>query len=191
MSKTQKKMEVNYEQILEQSNRIKNYIKCDIGELPDEVLLRKQNEKKWSAMEVVSHLNRVYEKYLDNFSKAIDSAPDLANEQLQPYQSTILGRLSIYAMKPKGEKRRYKMKTFDFFNPITDSENKHEAIDLFLTNKEQFNDLIKRARSKNLKNLKMPTALGEKMKFYVPECFRFILAHEERHMVQIAEAIKE
>ena len=184
-------MEVNFEQILEQSNKIKNYVKSDIGELSDEILLRKENDKKWSAMEIVSHLNRVYEKYLDNFSKAISSAPDLNNGEIQPYQSTILGKLSIYAMRPKGQKRRYKMKTFDFFNPVTDPEKKHEAIDLFLKNKEQFNDLIKQARNKNLKGIKMPTALGEKMKFYVPECFRFILAHEERHMVQIAEAIKE
>lgn len=179
-------MEVKFEQILEQSNRVKNYIKSDIAELSDKKLNWKPNEKKWSALEVVSHLNRVYEKYLDNFELAIGGAPDLINADAQEYQSTLLGRLSIYSMKPKGKKRRFKMKTFDFFNPVSEPEKRNETIDLFIANKERFNDLIKQARNKNLRGIKMPTALGEKMKFYVPECFRFILAHEERHIVQIA-----
>ncbi|WP_436517884.1 DinB family protein [Ekhidna sp. To15] len=184
-------MEVNFEQILQQSNKIKNYIKADVAELPDKKLNWKPNEKKWSALEVVSHLNRVYEIYLDNFESAISGAPDLPIDETLDYQSTLLGRISIYIMKPRGRKRRFKMKTFDFFNPISEPENKHATIDLFLKNKATFNDLIKQARNKNLKNIKMPTALGEKMKFYVPECFRFILAHEERHIVQIASILEE
>lgn len=184
-------MEVKFEQILEQSNRVKNYIKSDIAELADKNLNWKLNEKKWSVLEVVSHLNRVYEKYLDNFDLAIEGAPDLMNSDVQAYQSTLLGRLSIYSMKPKGKKRRFKMKTFDFFNPVSEPEKKNETIDLFIANKERFNSLIKQARKKNLRGIKMPTALGEKMKFYVPECFRFILAHEERHLVQIASILEE
>lgn len=184
-------MEVNFEQLLQQSNKIKNYVKSDVAELPANKLNWKPNEKKWSALEVVSHLNRVYEKYLDNFEIAISSAPELPNDQTLDYQSSLLGRISIYTMKPKGRKRKFKMKTFDFFNPISEPDKKNITIDLFLKNKEVFNDLIKKARSKNLKNIKMPTALGDKMKFYVPECFRFILAHEERHIVQIASILEE
>ena len=184
-------MEVNFEQILEQSNKIKNYIKTEVAEFSDEKLNWKASEKRWSILEVISHLNRVYEKYLDNFQLAIDSAPELSSDEVLEYQSTILGRLSIYSMKPKGEKRRFKMKTFDFFNPISEPDKKNETIDLFLTNKEAFNELIRQARVKNLKDIKMPTALGEKMKFYVPECFRFILAHEQRHIVQIASILED
>lgn len=184
-------MEVNFEQILEQSNKIKNYVKTEVAEFSDDQLNWKASAKKWSTLEVVSHLNRVYEKYLDNFKHAIDSAPDLQPNEVQDYQSTILGKISIYTMKPKGKKRRFKMKTFDFFNPVSEPDKKHITIDLFLKNKEVFNELIRQARGKNLKNIKMPTALGEKMKFYVPECFRFILAHEQRHIVQIATILEE
>ncbi len=184
-------MEVNFEQILQQSNKIKNYVKSDVAELPDHKLNWKPNEKKWSALEVVSHLNKVYEIYLENFAAAISSAPELPLDQTLDYQSSLLGKISIYAMKPKGNKRRFKMKTFDFFNPVSEPNKKNKTIDLFLENKATFNDLIKKARSKNLKNIKMPTALGDKMKFYVPECFKFILAHEERHIVQIASILEE
>ncbi len=183
-------MEVNFEQILQQSNSVKNYIKSNVSELPDEKLNWKPNQKKWSPLEVVGHLNRVYEIYLPNFEKAISQAQDLPSDKVLQYQSTLMGRMSIYAMRPKGKKRRFKMKTFDFFNPITEPTKKHETLNLFLKNKDALNDLIRLARAKNLKNVKIPTALGEKIKFYIPECFRFILAHEERHLVQIATILE-
>ncbi|WP_420317582.1 DinB family protein [Ekhidna sp.] len=182
-------MEVNYEKLLQDSNQIKNYIKADIAARPAEQLTHKVSLKKWSAVEVVEHLNKVYDVYLDNFQKAIDDAEELTEQANPQMRRTILGRLSIYANKPKGKKRRFKMKTFDFFRPAISPDTMHEVFETFLTKKNRFNDLIKLARTKNLKDSKIPTALGEKVKFYVPECFEFLLVHEQRHMIQIEEAI--
>ncbi len=182
-------MEVNFEQLLQHSNQMKNYIRTDVSSLSNERLNWKENPKKWSIIEVVDHLNKVYEKYHNNFEKAIRNAPELKDET-QIKQQTILGRLSIYSMKPKGKKRRFKMKTFDFFQPQINMNDTDATIELFLQNKDRFNGYLKESRSKNLNGLKMPTALGEKMEFYIPECFEFILGHEERHLVQI-EGIKD
>lgn len=183
-------MDVNFEQLLQHSNEMKNYIKMDVASLSKEQLNWKENQKKWSVLEVVSHLNRIYEKYHENFEKAIHSAPELRGEPLKK-QRTIIGSLSIFSMKPKGQKRKFKMKTFDFFLPQIDPNNVDETLQLFLQNKERFNGYLKESRSRNLKGIKMPTALGEKMKFYVPECFEFILGHEARHMMQIKEIIDQ
>lgn len=183
-------MEANYEKMLQDSNRIKNYIKGDIANMDEGVLTKKQSAKKWSALEVVEHLNKVYDVYLDNFRKVIDGADDLPESEAPTMKRTILARLSIYANKPKGKKRRFKVKTFDFFRPAIAPEQLHDILDTYLQNKETFNGLIKDARTKNLKNVKIPTALGERVKFYVAECFEFLLAHEERHMIQIAEAVE-
>ncbi|MEQ9466162.1 MAG: DinB family protein [Ekhidna sp.] len=181
-------MEVNFEQLLQQSNQIKNYIQSEVLPLPDDVLNRKKTEKNWSALEVVDHLNKVYDIYLPLFTQALTGAPELGDYSASKKQSTLLGRLSIYSMRPKGAKRKFKMKTFDFFRPS--EHTKKETIETFLKNKETYNQLIKQARTKNLTGIKMPTSLGKRVKFYVPECFEFILAHEQRHMVQIAEAVE-
>ena len=182
-------MEVNFEQILEHSNQNGNYIKSDIARIESQKLNWKESEKKWSVLEVVGHLNKVYDLYFPNFQKAIESAPE-NNGQDNILQRTLMGRLSIYTQKPKGQKVRFKMKTFSFFQPST-MEAPLEVIQQFLTKKEQFNDFIKQARLKDLKGIKMPTALGDKMKFYVPECFEFILAHEDRHLVQIQNILSK
>lgn len=180
-------MEVNYEQFLQQSNHTKNYIQSEVSVLSDDVLNSKRDEKSWSALEVIDHLNKVYDIYLPLFTKALEKAPEISDNSGHKKQSTFLGRLSIYSMKPKGNKRKFKMKTFDFFRPSQHSKN--EIIDSFFKNKEAFNELLMLTRTKNLKNAKMPTSLGKRVKFYVPECFEFIIAHEERHMVQIAVAV--
>ncbi|WP_425392989.1 DinB family protein [Ekhidna sp.] len=182
-------MEVNYEKLLQDSNQIKNYIKAEIAAKPAEQLTHKVSPKKWSALEVVEHLNKVYDVYLDNFQKVIDDANKLNDHATPEMRRTILGRLSIYANKPKGKKRRFKVKTFDFFRPAIGPDSMHEVFETFLSKKNRFNELIKLARTKDLKNVKIPTALGEKVKFYVPECFEFLLVHEQRHMIQIEEAI--
>lgn len=186
-----KNMEVIFEKILQHSNRNGNHVKSDIATLDTSKLNWKQSPKKWSVLEVIGHLNKVYELYSPNFEKAIGSAPPINDAKGTPVQRTLLGRLSIYVQKPKGEKRRFKMKTFDFFQPVHDPQRTDEVINKFLANKDEFNNHIKKARLKNLKDIKMPTALGEKMKFYVPECFEFILAHEDRHMVQIQEVLRK
>ena len=69
--------------------------------------------------------------------------------------------------------------------PSYSDDSGSALVDTFIENKNMFNGFIKDARFKNLKGIKIPTALGEKMKFYIPECFEFILAHENRHLVQI------
>ncbi len=176
-------MENYYEQLLQRSNAVVHLINDRLLKLDPAMISWKEHSKTWSIIEVVDHLNKVYDIYLDNFEKAIHAAPQL-DRQTHRLQHTLLGRLSIYSMKPKGQKRRFKMKTFNFFEPGQHLIS-NQTFDTFLANKEKFNQLMRTARLRNLENVKIPTALGEKMKFYVPECFDFLMSHEERHVVQI------
>jgi len=176
-------MEVNYEKLLERSNAIKNFIE-ELSNQDDMVLSWKENEKKWSAIEVVSHLNKVYKIYLENFEKKLEGANGIGNKN-QKLKTTIMGKLAIYTNRPKKEKISFKMKTFDFFEPKVNSIASGEIFELFFKNKERFNDIIKQSRMKDVASTKIPTALGEKMKFYIPECIDFLVSHEERHIVQI------
>lgn len=177
-------MKATLENLLQQSHENGKFV-ADLKPLPKEKLTQKP-QKGWCVLEVVEHLNAVYQVYILNFEKIIDSAPDHEEAADVPVQRSILGRLSVFAMRPKKEKRRFKMKTFDFFEPTGKGE---EALDQFANNKTRFNELIRAARTKDLSGIKMPTALGEKVKFYVPECFEFVLAHEARHLQQIRELL--
>lgn len=178
-------MEVNFESFIERTNNARNYVEQEIGALQPDIVNWKETSKKWSVLEVVSHLNQVYQLYLDNFEKVLKNAPTLSSSETNKKQSTLLGGLSAYSMKPKGKKRRFKMKTFDFFEPVSKAESPNETIVLFLENKSRFREIIEQSRLKDVKGIKIPTALGQKIKFYIPECIDFLMSHEERHIVQI------
>ena len=177
------------EELLQQSNELGHFVENEVAGLDETTLTKKPNEKTWSIIEVVDHLNKVYDQYLDNFEDAIASAPELEGESNEHKQS-ILGRMGIYSMRPKGRKRRFKMKTFDFFEPGNDNGQIAETLEAFKSNKNRFNDLIKLARTREVIRKKMPTAMGPRFKMYVGECFEFVLAHEQRHVVQISNILE-
>lgn len=179
-----------YKNLLNRSKVITHFAEEELSAMPSEKLYRKENEKKWSVIEVIDHLNKIYDNYLDNFQNAISHAPIRSDTDRFRFQRTLLGKLSTYSMKPKGKKRKFKMKTFDFFQPV-ENRDSNEILGTFVANKEKFHKLIEEASTKNLQNIKMPTSLGERLKFYVPECFDFILAHEERHVIQIEDILSK
>lgn len=183
-------MDVNFEGLLERSNDARNFVQNRVEVLTPEKISWKESPKKWSVLEVVSHLNQVYQLYFENLESALEKAPDLGENESLKKQKTLMGRMSVYSMKPKGKKRRFKMKTFDFFEPVSKTDKPHETIQLFFKNKDRFNAIIRTARLKDLKDIKLPTALGDKMKFYFPEIIDFLISHEERHLVQM-EGIME
>lgn len=180
-------MKPSLDQLLQQSNELKNQIE-KISEAPEESLTRRPDEKSWCVLEVIDHLNKVYDIYLANFERVLTEAYELSDDEEVKYKNSLLGRMAIFSSKPKGTKRRFKMKTFDFFEPSPLSRD--HVFSTFLRNKATFNELLKDARTKDVGKMKMPTALGEKYKLYVPECFAFVLAHEERHLVQMKSIIE-
>lgn len=184
-------MEVNYEQLLQDSNLANAFILEKVKTLTIDKLNFKPSEKHWSILEVIDHLNKVTNLYFPKFDKIIEEArPETLDNSKKRY-STILGRLSIYSMLPKQTKRKYKMKTFSFFEPNSNSKLPNETLDKYFESKERFNEIIRKSRVLDLNRVKVSTALGSSVKFFVPECFEFLLAHEKRHLVQIQEILEK
>jgi hypothetical protein len=176
---------MNFDELLKFSARNGELVSNQIGGLPESVLNWKESEKKWSVLEVIGHLNQVYELYFPNFEHVLGQASPLSSQKSVLRQTTWLGRLSIYSMKPKDRKIRFKMATFKFFEPVLDTTGSNQTLDTYFANKERFEGLISKSVGLDISGIKVPTALGKRVKFYIPECFEFILSHEERHLVQI------
>jgi hypothetical protein len=183
-------MEVNFEQYLYRSHQVGHFVDSELEKFDRDELNWKEHPEKWSIIEVIEHLNLVYQKYIDNFEKYVEEAPPLQEDKQNKKRNTILGRLSIFSMKPRDKMRLFKMKTFDFYEPVTDDKDPEKIFLQFFSYKNRFNDTIREARKKDMNHIKMPTAI-EKVKFLVPECMEFIIAHEERHIIQIQNIISK
>ncbi|MFY0606585.1 MAG: DinB family protein [Cyclobacteriaceae bacterium] len=179
-----------FDQLIEQSQSHLDQVKTQISGLDDDQLNWKPNDKTWSILEVIEHLSIVYDLYFPKFDKVLELAEPISDVQPFSSKKTLLGRLSIYSQRPKKGKVKFKMKTFDFFEPSHSSKGTSSIIEKYENDKAHLAEIIRLASNRDVSTVKISTALGEKVKFYFVECIEFLLAHEARHLVQIAKAVE-
>ena len=173
------------EELIERSNHIAWTISKELSNVDEGKLLKKASPDSWSVIEVVEHLNRTFDHYFPKLELAVEKAPLAKNEN---YKRSFLVGFFSDSMKPKKGKRKMKMKTFEFFEPYVNG-NADQVIDEFLKNQERFNQFIQVGRTRDISKVKVVSAAGPLLQFRLPECFEFLLSHEERHLAQIKEIL--
>jgi len=153
------------------------------------------NLKSWSILEIIEHLNIAYQLYLNKINKALVNLPDRENDYTS-FKVRWWQRLVIDGTRPKNKKRKMKIKTLKKFEPVLQIENfNQDTIDEIFKRSEKLHLHLKNAilesRSKNVSKRKITSAIGVVVSFYLPECFEFLLAHIERHILQIDESLLE
>lgn len=160
-----------------------------VRELPEEVLRWQPEPGAWSILQIVEHLTLAYADYAPKFEQALNDLPDLE----EPQDVFWIGGLTkwfIEGQRPKGEKRRMKMKTFKRMDPVQVEgekklEDKDAVFEAFFESQEAFKAVVEKARLKKVKQFKIDSAVGRWVRFYLPEAFEFLLSHQERHWVQL------
>ncbi|MEM6378639.1 MAG: hypothetical protein AAF705_10505 [Bacteroidota bacterium] len=175
---------------IQRTNQIIQAVK-NIQTLDFATLIKRPSPQQWSIIEVIGHMNAAYFLYESRIDQKLQVLPtvDETDDQFQVGRKTAF---FINAITPQGTKRPMKMKTMKRFEPFFDLEevdaNKIEEIfKTFYNYKQHLKKSIQAARTKNVKHSKINSALGPIVKFYLPEAFEFLIGHDERHLVQIAE----
>ncbi len=180
-------MAFSYSNILDRSEKIDHHFSGLVANLDEQNWLQRANEKTWSPIEIIHHLNIIYSIYLPKFEETLAAVG--SSGVGRGNKTSILGWLSINVTAPRNGKRPWKMKTMKYLEPIVHPTEWKLVLDTFRKNKEAFNQIITRCEGANVGHIKMATSLGEKVKLYVPECLGFVLVHEERHFQQLHELI--
>lgn len=175
---------------IQRVNLLINAVK-EFQELPAEALIQKPDSKTWSLFEVIEHMNIAYEIYRPRIDKALQNLPDLATLE-STFKAHTFPKLFIHMIKPKGEERKWKLKTLKRFEPNTHnsaiSDTEITAMfKRFYDNKAHLKKAILDSRSKKVNQLRIVSAIGPIVKFYLPEAFEFIICHAERHVLQMRE----
>lgn len=161
------------------SNQI-NFVE-DLSNKPDEELNSKPTPKAWNALECVDHMNRLLLLYTNQL---------LPMELDHDFEDTVSigmkGRFFAEGMRPKGEKISYKMSTAKVFTP---SKTNKQSLDDFKRTLESAQKFLEVNRNKKWKGKKVTSALGPLVKFNIAEAFNFLLAHNERHILQAQRAM--
>ncbi len=152
--------------------------------LSEEELNHKENIEKWSILECIEHLNLYGEFYNPEIRKCIETSN---SKPSKIFKSGVIGNYFVNTMRPK--KKLNKMKTFKDKNPLGSRLNV-EVIDRFIGQQKDFLDLIEMSKNINLTKTKTSISISKLIKLRLGDTFRFIIAHNERHLIQAENARK-
>lgn len=155
-----------------------------LNQLPLNKLNFKTDEKSWSILECIEHLNLYGDFYLPKIEKLINSSKTTPDNL---YKAGLLGDYFAKSMQPKVNLN--KMNTFKSKNPIGSDLNKN-ALDRFLSQQEKTIILLNKSRNVSLGKIKIPTTLGKLVKLKLGDTFRVVIYHNQRHIIQAKKVIK-
>jgi len=153
--------------------------------IPEEELQKKRKKTSWSILECIEHLNRYAAFYNEEIDKRIRTSRHQNSSEFNP---GYLGNKFAIDMLPKENMKT--MNTFKSKNPIYSILEKNEVLDSFIGYQNELLELLKLAKDKNLTKTKTSITLPL-LKFRLGDTFRFVIYHNERHIVQAQKIKKE
>lgn len=157
-------------------------------------LLQQPAPGKWSIIEIVGHMNAAYGIYRDRIGAALTKLP--SGQRLDnTFRARWFPKLFIKMMRPQNGQRKWKMKTLPKFEPETAQKAPGriatEAVfEDFFGHQDHLRKAILDSRGRDIRGVKVVSSIGPILRFYLPECFDFIISHEERHLVQAKEIME-
>ena len=155
---------------------------------PQQQLWQQPAPNVWSAMECLEHLNLAGQYYQKEIQEALTTA--VARMSDQELRSGRVGKMMARGMRPTKEgKRRYKVKTFAVTTPLKPDPHRHQTIlSDYRALQDQWRELLETAREVDWNQIKIRSLAGNILRLYLGDVFHFLLAHQERHLLQAEEA---
>ncbi len=141
---------------------------------------------KWSIAQVLEHLN-LYARY---YIKAIEEKLDHHQTRPKPFfKPGWLGNYFTRLMKPDEQNRIHgKMKSPANAIPSAQPDG-NTVLTEFISHQHHLLNLLQIAGSADLGSIRIPTSLNKMIRLKLGDTFRFLIAHEQRHFVQIANLL--
>jgi hypothetical protein len=174
-----------------------NELKGDIHKLIASVEQMKEAEKakliyqysknEWSVVQVVEHLNAYSRFYLPQIERALAERNDTRNAWFNSgfwgdYYTKMMRPTNVFEVKNKMKA----IKRYTFPNSL----NVNTVFDEFLKHQQKLLQLLDASSERDLNAIKVPLINSKLIKLKLGDTFRFLVAHEQRHMVQARNTMR-
>lgn len=160
------------------------------NQLPLELLQYQPGENKWSIAQVIQHLNFYSRHYIPAIEKKLHYNNYVVSTEFKP---GWLGDYFTKLMQPSADNTiTKKMKAPKNAAPVAVPDAKAELYE-FISHQHQLLNILSIAKNVDLNKTRVSTSLSSLIKLKLGDTFRFFVAHEQRHAVQvnnILEAIR-
>lgn len=177
------------EQLQQQVKELVATVEEKLHHLPAPVLLLPPAQDKWSAIQCLEHLNTYNRFYIPQMGRAMEQGYARKLPAAASFKSGWLGNWFTKTMQPKPDGTLpMRMQSPKSARPASDLDAA-KVIAEFLTGQHQLLLLLQQAGGVNLQQLRVPTTLGNWLKLSLGDTFRFVIAHEQRHVLQALRAV--
>jgi uncharacterized damage-inducible protein DinB len=144
-------------------------------------------EGKWSVAQVLEHLNMYNRYYLPLIERSMIHITKDTNAWFIPgffgdYFTKMMMPTNVYEVKNK-------MKAIKGYTPSR-GINVENVFNEFQQHQNKLLQLLEVARRRNLNTIRIPLSISKLIRLKLGDAFRFIIAHEQRHMMQARNTIK-
>jgi hypothetical protein len=149
---------------------------------------------RWSVVEVAEHINLSSGHYFRLLRKAY-ADPHSGLRYRPTFTPGRFGEMGVKAMQPSPEGTiSWRMRTLGMFEPRTAATSGTRSMDELRSMLEGFVELLNTARQRGIEGVRITSTLGPVLRFRTGDAFRFPIAHQERHLLQMertVEAVKQ
>ncbi|MBL7739857.1 MAG: DinB family protein [Chitinophagaceae bacterium] len=143
---------------------------------------------KWSVAQVLEHLNSYGRYYLPAIERSLAKSEATAAEWFKP---GWIGNYFTKIMQPGNDgKLTNKFKAPKEHTPVLKLDV-NTVIHTFLEQQHHLLNLLDEAKGKNIGRIRTPISISRVIKLKVGDTFRFLVAHEQRHFIQIRNVVSE
>lgn len=168
--------------------RIESVIREEIAAISPDILLQNPAPGKWSIAQCLEHLNGYGHFYLPRLEAAIDKGEQQKLIPPAGFKSSRIGNYFTNLMKPKEDgSLKSKMRSPKEHRPAP-ALDPTQVLAEALRQQQQMITLLKRAEKVDIQHLKVPTSLSKLIRLSAGDTFRFLVAHEQRHLLQSLRA---
>jgi hypothetical protein len=164
----------------------------ELKTMPEAALLRQPAPGKWSAAECLDHLNTYNRLYQPRIVVALEAAAQKGLTPVASFTSGWLGNYFTKIMQPKPDgSLALRMKSPANARPVAANLDHPQIIVTdFEAYQQQWLVLLEQSQQTNLQQIKIATTISALLKLSLGDTFRFLIAHEQRHLLQAVRAVK-
>jgi uncharacterized damage-inducible protein DinB len=146
------------------------------------------DKQKWSIVQILEHLNAYNRHYIPLMEKELTVVTQNNNAW---FESGYWGEKFTKMMKPNNvyqvKNKMKAMKAYTFSNNL----NIETVMQEFLGHQDKLIQLLEMAKARDLNTIRVPITLTTLIKLKLGDMFRFLIAHEQRHMIQARNTLRE
>ncbi|RYE25436.1 MAG: DinB family protein [Sphingobacteriales bacterium] len=145
---------------------------------------------KWSIAQIIEHLNSYNRYYLPEIKTALQKGLDEHIAYQEQYSSGWFGDYFTKMMQPKeGGKIANKMNAPKDHQPVAELDAR-KVLNEFIARQTDLLQYLQQAHQTSMAKLRVPISISKFIKLKLGDTFRFLIAHQQRHFVQVNNTLQ-